>query len=81
MARQTSTTKSELAKSRIGMAFRRTQHDEEAEKRQLAKKLNTNINTMSSGEIVMRLYKRHSTGFWMTWSILLGVAAVYGAIT
>lgn len=58
-------------------AMRRTNDTKKAENR----RINTDISTMKTGEILGRLYERHSTGFWMTWAMSATIMVVVSLIS
>lgn len=62
------------------IALRRTKKVKQDEASKIAKRLNVDITTMHTGEVIGRLYQRHSTGFWMVASLVLGVIAGITAI-
>lgn len=43
-------------------------------KQKEARRLNTDMDTMSTGEVIGKLYDRHDTGFWMTIAVI-GIAS------
>ena len=62
------------------MQYIKPRRDKKAEAGRVAKAMNTDITKMTTREILARVYDRHSTGVWMSASVLLGVSTVLAVI-